>query len=310
MHRLFGHLSTLVSPISDRRLSLENARYIDSIVRHFHTDVLEDYPKAMIFTTIDLPLPSGDTAQFYRFRWPSSELVSTLKVIEPTRLNSPPIARFPDHLSMNMNKDFVYSLDVFDPDGDPFDCVVVNSSLTITIDSPCTLTIKGDRSFDEDLVFIQMELIEYVDETKKVIRSRLPYHSMVFITHADSAEKCRERPSIALTNVENDVVHVLMSESMKIGVVSRSACPVEMEECSMLSGFHWKTRSLVETILADQHSEIHFEFEWTPRLNEHCGFHLHCIRCVDQSDNYEDRCLTIYVDGHACRQCIRLLDVR
>jgi hypothetical protein len=37
-------------------------------------------------------------------------------------MNSLPIARFPEHIYINLNEDLIYSLEVFDPDGDIFQC--------------------------------------------------------------------------------------------------------------------------------------------------------------------------------------------
>ncbi|CAF1688905.1 unnamed protein product [Adineta ricciae] len=42
--------------------------------------------------------------------------------------------------------------------------------------------------------------------------------------------------------------------------------------------------------------------EWTPRLVKQCGFHTHCIRCFDQLDNFNEKCLQIFVNGFDCQR--------
>lgn len=215
-------------------------------------------------------------------------------------MNSPPITRFPEHISINIHETFSYSLQVFDPDGDFFQC-----SSSISIVDPCLLTIPANTfnaNHPEDEILIKIEIIEYTNSAKDQIRSRLPYQIIAYLNDENRTGECLKTPSITLLNVENDLIYILFNESIQIDLISQSQCDIEMDECSMISSFHWKIKSIIETTIEDQ---IQMQFEWTPRLVEQCGYHIHCIRCFDQFDNSNEKCLQIFVNGFDCRKFLQ-----
>jgi hypothetical protein len=68
-----------------------------------------------------------------------------------------------------------------------------------------------------------------------------------------------------------------------------------MDECLINSPFHWKIKSHIE-------KNNQYEFEWIPKTIEQCGFQIHCIRCLDQFNNFNDKCIQISVNGPICRK--------
>ncbi|CAF1653257.1 unnamed protein product, partial [Adineta ricciae] len=150
----------------------------------------------------------------------------------------------------------------------------------------------------DDEILIKIEIIEYTNSAKDQIRSRLPYQIIGYLNDEDKTGQCLKTPSIALLNIENDLIYTFFNESIHIDLISRSQCDIEMNECSMISAFQWKVKSIVETTIEDQ---IQIQFEWTPRIVEQCGFHTHCIRCFDQLDNFNEKCLQIFINGFDCQ---------
>ncbi|CAF1669468.1 unnamed protein product, partial [Adineta ricciae] len=151
----------------------------------------------------------------------------------------------------------------------------------------------------DDEILIKIEIIEYTNSAKDQIRSRLPYQIIGYLNDENKTGQCLKIPSITFLNVESDLIYTLFNESIQIDLISQSQCDIEMNECSMVSAFHWKVKSIVETTIEDQ---IQIQFEWTPRLVEQCGFHTHCIRCFDQLDNFNEKCLQIFVNGFDCQR--------
>jgi hypothetical protein len=273
---------------------------------------ISEYPKSIIFTEIALSLPSDTTSKniSYKFQFPSSnysccwhnfdssdqpvELISYLNLFNLNEINSPPIARFPEHIYINLNKDFIYSLEVFDPDGDLFQCKSLSS---IIISENCIITVKSNSHISESEIVIKIEIIEY--NKKDEIRSRLPYHIIGLIDYED---QCYLLPSINLLNVENNQIHVLLNQSVQIHLISQSQCQIPMDECLINSAFHWKIKSIIEKNILNHQSQIEIEFEWIPKSVQQRGFHIHCIRCLDQLANYIDKCINIFVYGTNCRK--------
>jgi hypothetical protein len=295
-------------------------RYLLKKSQTIHDIFCIDYPKSVIFNEIVLPLPlkSNSNNIFYKFQFPSSNysccwqdfdsstdpvrLISYLNLIEINEMNSPPIARFPEHIYINLNEDFIYSLEVFDPDDDIFQCNSLLSISSIIINENCILSVQSHSHISENEIVIKIEIIEYLNKKKDQIRSRLPYHFIALIDNYNNKEICHLLPLISLLNIENEIIHVSLNESIQIHLISQSQCQVEMDECFINSGFHWKIKSMIETIIHDHQNQIQLEFEWIPNNIQQCGFHIHCIRCLDQLANYNDKCLRIFVNGPTCRK--------
>ncbi|UJR34907.1 hypothetical protein I4U23_027685 [Adineta vaga] len=260
-----------------------------------------DSPKSLIYNRLNLSISSKT---FYEFRFPSkpsgywSDLSNPIELnsyINLNEINSSPIARFPDYISINIYEDFYYSLEIFDPDGDEFDCISLSS---ILIDKKCFFQIPANTFKDEDEILIKIEIIEYkINE----IRSRLPFHFLVYLNNDNRSEHCHQIPTIHFLNFENNFLHILLNETIQIDLISQSQCDIEIDQCLIQSQFHWKIKSLIETIIRNQ---IQIEFEWTPNLLEQCGYHIHCIRCIDQLDNFNEKCIQIFVYGSNCQYLI------
>ncbi|CAF1187377.1 unnamed protein product [Adineta steineri] len=281
---------------------------------------IHDYPQTMIFNKINLSLPSifNSSNIYYKFRFPSLncscywynidssenqiELISYLNLIEIEKLNSPPIARFPEHIYINFNEDLIYSLEIFDPDEDLFHCYLLSSLISsIIIQENCILIIKANSQINQYEILIQIEIIEYFNKNKNQIRSRLPYHFIVFIDNENKTDICTNKPLINFLNIENNLIHVALNQPIEIHLISQSQCQIEMDECFILSGFYWK---IIQSIIYEHQSQIQLQFQWIPKSIQQCGYHIHCIRCLDQFQNYNDKCINILVYGNDCRKFI------
>ena len=281
--------------------------------------VFLEYPKSVVFDEIALSLPAGTVSNdvYYKIEFPprnvsccwesfdwsekSIRLLTFLNLLSLSEINSPPIARFPEHIYIGLNKPFVHSLEVFDPDGDPFQCSLSSPISFLTFSDNCQLTSKSSSSKIEYINVIEIEIIEYSNEKKDQIRSRLPYHLIAFVDSLHSVDTCVKLPSVKLLNIENIQIHVSLNEIVLIHLISSSECSIGMDECLINSPFHWKIKSHIEKSIENDRNEVEYIFEWIPKLNEQCGFQIHCIRCLDQFGNSNDKCIQIFVDGPTCR---------
>lgn len=273
----------------------------------------------MIFNEIDLSFPPGTdlTNVFYKLQFPpenysccwesfdwvdkSVQLTTTLNWLKSNEMNSPPLSRFPEHLYIDPNKPFIHSLEIFDPDGDPFSCSLLSSQSFLTINENCQIIFKSSGSKLDYINLIEIEIIEYTNSNKDQIRSRLPYQILAFIDSINPKEMCRKVPLIKLSNIENKEIHVELNDLVSINVISSSECPIEMDECVIRSPFHWKMKSHLEKRTDNEGSEVDYLFEWIPKTFEHCGFQIHCVRCSDQLGNVNEHCVLIFVNGSICR---------
>ena len=278
--------------------------------------IVVEYPKSVIFDEIDLSFPSGTDLSnvYYKLQFPpenssccwesfdwidkSVQLTTSLNLLKITEINSHPISRFPEHIYIDPNKPFVHSLEIFDPDGDPFECSLLSSQSFLTINEKCQLIFKSSSSKIDYINVIEIEIIEYTNTKKDQIRSRLPYHFIAFVDSINPEEICRKLPLIELINIENKEIHVQLDETVLVNVISSSKCRVEIDECIMTSPFHWRIKSHIEK---RTENEVDYLFEWIPKTIEHCGFQIHCIRCLDQLANLNEKCIQIFVNGSICR---------
>lgn len=277
-----------------------------------------EYPKSVLSTQIKLPMASGSSNVYYKIQFPSKNnsccweeidssekpvhLISYLNFIEIDQINNPPIGRFPSHIHVDLKRFHQYSLEIFDPDGDLFECALKSSIDFLSLSSDCLLTSKSSTKGNVERILIEIEIIEYFNHKKDQIRSRLPYHIIALIDDDVEMNDCNQVPLINLLNIENNQIHIEMNEPIQVDLKSISQCPLEMDECLIQSSFHWKIKLHNEkTNLLNNQNEIDYQFEWIPKSNPHCGYHIHCIRCSNNNDNFLDKCINIFVYGPTCR---------
>jgi len=278
-----------------------------------------EYPKSVLSTEILVQVSSDSISKkdiSYKLEYSSLNnlsnwedlnspvrLISYFNLFEIDKLNSPPISRFPSHISLDTNKFKEYSLEVFDPDGDLFECLLLSPIDFIVVDSKCVITMKTSTTITVERALLVIEIVEYVNEQKTNIRSRSPYHVIVIISESEDETSCSQSPLISLLNIENGEIHVDMNEFTGIHLKSMSQCENEIDECSIMSASQWKMKSQIEqTNIVNNQKEIEYEFEWISKTSFFCGHQIHCIRCLDNDDNFIDKCINIFTSATICRK--------
>ncbi|CAF1449986.1 unnamed protein product [Adineta ricciae] len=111
-----------------------------------------------------------------------------------------------------------------------------------------------------DVTQTPVELISFmnISQVNSPPMTRLPYQIIGYLNDEDKTGQCLKTPSITLLNIENDLIYTFFNESIHIDLISQSQCDIEMNECSMISAFQWKVKSIVETTIEDQ---IQIQFE-------------------------------------------------